>query len=207
MRIRNGAADDALPAGDPAKQFFESQLEGLHLSIDEINRQTLDELWESLERIGEEIENPAPRYVVLMTEAAKDAYDMNTIRPVLVERRELIQSRIRELRTLHAAHAESPFEDEAAPPQDKVATIHALRELAEALLTREPVASIVGGVLAWALGAAMIAAMFMKIDVSPNVSNAFVIVLGYFFVQSARGERAETGTKPTDTSPPAEGGE
>jgi hypothetical protein len=199
------------PVGDAAKQFFESQLEGLQFGIDAINRQTLADLWKSLDRIDEAIAKP-DGYVVLMTEGAKDAYDMNTVCPVLLERRELIQSRIRELRTRRAAHPESRdahpesrAEDEGIQLRDIVAIIHAMGDLAERLLTREIAAAIVGGVLAWWLGAAMIVAMFMKVTVSQNVSSAFVIVFGYFFVQGVR--RDGIGSKPTDASSLAGGGE
>ncbi|MEU4217179.1 hypothetical protein [Actinoplanes sp. NPDC026623] len=55
---------------------------------------------------------------------------------------------------------------------------------------RESIASLVGGFLLLALAATMIVAMFAGTAVSEIVSNAFLVILGYFFGQAVR-ERSD----------------
>jgi hypothetical protein len=55
---------------------------------------------------------------------------------------------------------------------------------------RESIASLVGGFLLIALAATMIVAMFAGTAVSEIVSNAFLVILGYFFGQAVR-ERSD----------------
>jgi hypothetical protein len=61
---------------------------------------------------------------------------------------------------------------------------------------RESVASLVGGLLLLALATTMIVAMFSDTAVSQIVSNAFLVILGYFFGQAVR-ERVEESTSAT----------
>ncbi|MFF4229176.1 hypothetical protein [Streptomyces sp. NPDC001820] len=53
------------------------------------------------------------------------------------------------------------------------------------LFAREPVATLVGAALLVILAVTIIVAMFTKIEVSTLLSNSFLIILGYFFGQSA----------------------
>jgi hypothetical protein len=203
---------DELPARDVAERFFEPQLQRLHLGVDQINNQPLDGLQESLERVNEAIENAAGYETlaikitedgdVVIATVASDAHYTCTIGPLLLERKQLILSCIRELggpdAIRHAAREESRFEHEAVQRQHKLAVARARAEIALSLLAREPVASIVGGILLLALGAAMIVAMFMQVEVSQTVANAFLLILGYFFAQSMLRDRTDTASKSAD---------
>lgn len=61
---------------------------------------------------------------------------------------------------------------------------------------RESVVSLVSGLLLLALAATMIVAMFSDTAVSQIISNAFLVILGYFFGQAVR-ERVEESTSAT----------
>jgi hypothetical protein len=206
-------AHDELPARAVAERFFEPQLQRLDLSVDQINTQGLDELLASLEHVNEAIEKAAGYETlamrvteeadVVIAPTASDAHFKCTIAPLLLERKKLILSRIRELggrdAIRHAAREEDRFEHEAVQRQHKVAVARARADITLSLLAREPVASIVGGVLLLALGAAMIAAMFMAIEVSEPVATAFWLILGYFFAQSVLRDQNDSDKKPNDT--------
>lgn len=64
---------------------------------------------------------------------------------------------------------------------------------------RESVASLVGGILLLALATTMIIAMFSGTTVSEIVSNAFLVILGYFFGQAVR-ERVEKSEPANEVS-------
>ncbi|MGH3973097.1 MAG: hypothetical protein ACRDS9_07205 [Pseudonocardiaceae bacterium] len=64
---------------------------------------------------------------------------------------------------------------------------------------RESVASLVGGILLLALATTMIVAMFSGTTVSEIISNAFLVILGYFFGQAVR-ERAGKGEPANESS-------
>ena len=63
-----------------------------------------------------------------------------------------------------------------------------------AFLERESIAAIVGAFLLVVLAGALIVAMFANVPIADIISNAFLLILGYFFGQSvsqAKREAAE----------------
>jgi hypothetical protein len=58
-------------------------------------------------------------------------------------------------------------------------------EIYRSLIEREPVASLVGAIILLALVTALIVAMFTHTVVPGLVTNAFLLVLGYFFGHSS----------------------
>src|SRR3712207_4883341 len=87
--------------------FFEPQLRAVGLSVDQIQRQTLDELHQSLERVNDAIKNPDSFGVVGIKMSAEAGAiisanpDNANIRvgalPLLLQRKRLIVERIADL--------------------------------------------------------------------------------------------------------------
>jgi hypothetical protein len=236
--MTHGDTPDALPVRDVAERFFEPQLQRLDLGVDQINRQTLDELRESLERVNEMIKNVASYETlaikitknanVVITAGARDAHYTCTILPFLLERKRLILSRIAELgdaaamqaldriegddnRSVvaevrdnlgiagDAAREESSFQHEVVHQQHLVEVARARAEIWHSFLARESVATIVGGILLFVLGTTMIVAMFVGVPVTDILANAFLVILGYFFGQSAATRnRNASGVRPSE---------
>jgi hypothetical protein len=65
-------------------------------------------------------------------------------------------------------------------------------EIRQSWFSRETVAAIVGGVLLIALAVTLIVAMFLGIEPAEVVTNAFLLILGYFFGQAASATREES---------------
>ena len=105
-----GRAIDRLrqvPGRDVAEQFFDDQLRGLGLTLDQIASQSLQELEETLAAADEAIANPAGfatisvkvaiSGAVIVATAQTDAQFTWTILPFLLERKRVVLARIKEL--------------------------------------------------------------------------------------------------------------
>ncbi|MGW6732787.1 hypothetical protein [Streptomyces sp. NPDC055013] len=87
-------------------------------------------------------------------------------------------------------HQEREAKEEA---EDELKKIHEAQLLKEEIaarkwnrrVSREPIATLVGAVLLIALTTVFVVSMFLKIVPSTLLSNSFLIILGYFFGQSA----------------------
>jgi hypothetical protein len=66
-------------------------------------------------------------------------------------------------------------------------------------LERESVASVVGAMLLLAFGATLIIAMFTHAATSVVITNAFLLILGYFFGQATTHDRARRSAEDRDT--------
>lgn len=77
----------------------------------------------------------------------------------------------------------------------------------KSLLEREPVAVLIGGLLLFLLTGSLVVGMFMKIQAPEILANAFLLILGFFFGQSASGggkpERSGPAGTPPVEPPPA----
>lgn len=112
---------------------------------------------------------------------------------------DLISARMKQI------DAENQAEEAKAQREDRAARSRADRWLS--FLAREPVACVVGAVLLLILGASLVVAMFLDTTPATVISNAFLLILGYFFGQSVVHEREGLAepTRPSASEVP-EGG-
>jgi len=230
------------------RQNFEPQLARLGLSVEQIERQGLDELNQSLIKVNDAISHPdsfgtlklmfSADAGVLMTTARQEAHMEIGILPLLLERKSLILSRIKNLvgeqrieslkdlvgtvadpqlrdkieseLSVLAEQSRRLAEQESAVAQAQAAQIasrdEALAKLRAELFERrlrawtgffakESMATYVGAFLLIVLTFVQVVAMFLGASYkSEIISNAFLLLLGYFFGQSvARAAPRQTG--------------
>jgi len=230
---KTGVLDDTVR--EAAERVFEPRLRQLDLAVDQIQQQSLDELQDSLERINEAIKHPesfgevrvemTTRGAILVATSTAHGHVTVGILPMLLERKRLILSRIRELggksaeevltrlanagdgtgtdtrraaaealvqlRTAQTAGLEErQVSQDLARRQELVTIFERRAKIWQALLARESIASVAGGLLLLALAAALVIAMFTGTTTSTVITNAFLIVLGYFFGQAVSRERS-----------------
>jgi hypothetical protein len=105
---------------------------------------------------------------------------------------------------------ENRRETERARNEQLVSDIHREKaQIWQRFFDRNSVASIVGGLLAMFLGITVIVAMFTAVAPTDVVSNAFLLILGYFFGQTVLIERspqdAALEVPPATTTPLLQG--
>ena len=232
---------DASRATAAAERLYAQRLRDLGLTIDAIDRQSLDELKDSLDRVDEALRDqhafeqvvavPTRSHSGVVTATSTGSSDSSflvSIGPLLLDRRRRIVERIRELADQPAkALLERLASDTVASVDEglKEAAVRALEQMQsgreaaqqelgldsnhavqkeqlelyamkakiwQGFLARESVATIVGGLLLLGLAGALLVAMFVEKPTLPVITNAFLIILGYFFGHSTVRERAET---------------
>lgn len=220
-----------------SEQFFEPRLRELGLSEQQIGGLKLDELQEALSRIDEAITNPqgfgeisvmvSARGELVIAKASSDRHLTVGIMPLLLIRKRMILSRIRELggknaeqildelvnsgdaagadreaaqealqqvRTVRSAEQQESQVNQAILQQQARADAYERKaKVVQSFLVRESIASIAGGLLLLALAGTLIVAMFIGTKPTEVVTNAFLIILGYFFGQSVGRERGGVG--------------
>ena len=106
MSLQHGFSSDKFKR--QANQFFELQLEGLGLSLEDIEQQSIPQLEESLERVNDALRVPESFGVlrlrittstdsVIVTANAESHIEVGVV-PVLLERKKAIVDRLRQLR-------------------------------------------------------------------------------------------------------------
>lgn len=225
---------------ETARRFFEPRLTELGLSVSQINALDVVGLRNALERVNDAIKHPEQFGVlnlkvtanvgVVVTKATQDAHMAVGILPILLERKQLILDRLRDLSSservsnlqelvgsipdislrsnletqLASLEAESQrlraekAEVQAAQEEASLTTVSLIEQkrfelerlerrsaVWRAFLERESVATVLGAILLLALVITLIVAMFTKTTVPDLVSNAFLIILGYFFGQAS----------------------
>ena len=239
--VRNVRLVSPKPAFDQsiteiADTIFEPRLRELGLAVDQIQEQSLQELQDSLERVNDAISNPqsfgevsvkisADAGVVIARSTSEGQLTVGIL-PLLLDRKRLILSRIRELGGRNAeellerlasgkdgaagsaqqAAAEAleqlrvartagdqavELDRELVRQRELVAIYERKAKVWQSFLARESIASIAGGLLLLVLGISLIVAMFVGTTPTDVVTNAFLLILGYFFGQSVARERAE----------------
>ena len=227
---------------------FEPRLRELSLGVDQIAQQTLQELQDSLDRINDALRNPQAfgEAKILLTadsgavvaRSSSDHHLTIGILPLLLERKRLVLSRIRELggrnaeaaleRLASGGNGSGNTQQEAAQALKQLRVAReATQEVVEldrdlvrqremlalserravlserrarvwqSFLARESMASIAGGILLLLLAGSLIVAMFVGTATSEVVSNAFLVILGYFFGQSVGRDRAKRDDEPS----------
>jgi ABC-type multidrug transport system fused ATPase/permease subunit len=93
---------------------------------------------------------------------------------------------LEQLRTARSAGRQSAELDREVIRRRELVEISERRaKVWQSFLARESVASIAGGLLLVALALSLVIAMFVGTETTDVVTNAFLIILGYFFGQSA----------------------
>lgn len=219
------------------RQIYEPQLEALGLGESQIERQAIQELRESLDRINEAIAKPeqfgvfgikiTPEAGVLIARSATEGNITVGALPFLLQRKKLILERIRilapeeqlsdvsevleekvedpavreQLKSMLAEYAaEQRTLAEEAQESGKEAFNAALVDIEirerkwrmrRSFIEREPIAILVGAVILLVVTIALVTAMFTGVESPEILVNAFLIILGYFFGQSAAAGRQE----------------
>jgi hypothetical protein len=245
---RESFSDFTLRRDEIVQKNFEPQLARLGLSVEQIEKQNLEELRESLDKVNEAISHPENFGTVKLTftadaglalvAARQEAHLEIGILQLLLERKSLILSRIKILvgegtiesladlvgsvpdpglrgklqtelsaiaeQSRHLAEQESAVaraqSKQIATRDEALATLRA--ELFERRLkawtsffARESMATYVGAFLLIVLAAVQVVAMFSATEhKSEIISNAFLLLLGYFFGQNtSRTDRRQDG--------------
>jgi len=223
-----------------ARRFFEPRLQDIGLSVGQIEASDLKGLHDALERVDDAIRRPEQFGVLslkmtadiglVVAAARQEAHVEIGILPLLLERKQIILDRLRELtnakgvsnlrdlivdisdptlrtrleveltelesesQRLRAEKAEVRVAQEQASQvsvtelEEKRFELERLERRSavwQSFLERESVATIIGAVLLLALVTALVVAMFTKTVVPDLLSNAFLIILGYFFGQAS----------------------
>lgn len=217
-----------------SRSFFEPQLVAIGLGKEQIERQALAELEESLERINDCIKHPesfgtlkvkmgGTGVLIISTEAQFEV----GILPILLERKRSILDRITSLkgdekieslkdiirestdknvqveidkqinelqleirrwqektREAEQAQMTAQFEQQSKLAQISADMFERRSKVWLSFLQRESVATIVGGLLLIVMTISIVVANFVGIATSELLSNAFLVILGYFFGQA-----------------------
>ena len=221
-----------------ARAFFEPQLRQLDLGRDQIEKQALEELRQSLERANDALKNPeqfgvlrialSASGVPFIAKSTTEALITVGILPILLERKQLILDRIRLLEGDEKLESLRDLISKVSQPEVKEKLDQELRELEEEshkweeqatqigeakaaeelrvqadlsrlsaelferrskvwlqILGRESVATMLGGLLLLIIIFAEIAAFMAGKDVPDILDNCLLVILGYFFGQTA----------------------
>ncbi len=236
---------------DLSGKFFEPQLASIGLSKEEIERQSLQDLKQSLDRVNEAISKPeffgtiglafdAEVGLLITQNKSKTNIHQVGILPILLERKKLILERIaslkgskgllglkdlisqvedRKIREQLQEQVESLKEEQEIKEQlektekeslreknktfDEIEQLTKKTEMLErrskvwlSFLERESVATVVGATLLVLITFTQIIAMFIQLESTEIINNAFLLILGYFFGQSSQKNRdTEGGSK------------
>jgi uncharacterized membrane protein len=212
-RRRYGPRPPVADYGLEARDFLEPKLRAKNLAEDQIAKQNLKECESSLEKIDDAIANPASlgtvpdpnveisippvllerkslvldRFKTLRSEQLRQ--DIIAGLPDQQASRQLIEMIESELATREELGREQrKVQVEAALKEQQARLDRERRETRAAIilsfLQRESVASVVGAILLLGLGITLVVGMFTHVAAPDVITNAFLLILGYFFGQS-----------------------
>jgi len=97
-----------------------------------------------------------------------------------------------------AAQQEAELNRSLAVQRERIALYERKAKVVQSFIARESIASIVGSLLLLMFAVTLIVAMFRGTTVTEVVQSAFLIILGYFFGQSAGRTRDGTDDAPSE---------
>jgi hypothetical protein len=191
---------------DKIYHFYEPQLVDAGVGRDQIKGQSMPELERSLERIDEYLAHPLSLGVLKIKASTFGTSAVSTDpqfelgpQPLLLERKRAILKRMRAEREEQGGDTASlQTQIDAVEQQREQASQQQYVELGQlaaaltaarsqfwrSMIERESISTLVIAVLLLLFGLVMVIAMLFSVPISPIISSAFLLLLGYFVGQA-----------------------